>query len=139
MTVSTTTEVSPTSLRILLVDDDDAVRGVIMRVLCRLGHEVSPCASAEETEPYGGASHEIAIVDLNLGHGGNDGLDLLRRLKAELVAQCFVLISGAQPPPPTAELEGVLFLKKPFSRGDLADVIEQAKSRLSRRLPSEDN
>lgn len=131
MTTVTVEDAHARPLRILLVDDDDAVRGVIERVLVRLGHAVRSCASSEEARAASAEPFEVAVVDLNLGHGGDDGWALLEQLRRGQPEACFVLTSGARPPLRQAESSETLFLKKPFSRGDLVDLLETARARLS--------
>lgn len=120
------------TLSILVVDDDDAVRGVVVRVLRRLGHGVESCASAEEAETSGYA-YDMAMVDLNLGAGGGNGYLLLERLRERRPGSSYVLTSGSQPDLPGPERGGPLFLQKPFSRGDLVELIATVIEELEQR------
>jgi CheY-like chemotaxis protein len=122
-------ETEAESLRILLVDDDDAVRGVISRVLVRLGHEVACCSSAAEATELPHV-FDVALVDLNLGSGEGGGHELVETLRARCPKACFVLTSGARPDLVPPEEGGPLFLEKPFSRGELVELLERARRRL---------
>ena len=120
-------------LRILLVDDDDAVRKVIKRVLERMGHAVRACASAADAYRQCDDWVEVAMIDLNLGGGRQDGWTLLERCRSSRPAAYYVLTSGARPELPRPERGGPFFLKKPFSRPELTALLDQARLELSRK------
>lgn len=117
---------SSRSLRILLVDDDDAVRGVIKRILERLGHRVHACASAAEADASWSDAVQVAMIDLNLGEIGTNGLALIERAKRHYPATHFILTSGARPDLSLCGGDGLQFLKKPFSRDELIQVLKNA-------------
>jgi DNA-binding NarL/FixJ family response regulator len=79
---------------ILVVDDDAAVRGLVVRILRSWGHSVvgeagsvaEALARAEELRP------DIALVDVGLPDG--DGFALTRRLRAGAGAMRVVLFSS---------------------------------------------
>ncbi|MBX2810951.1 MAG: response regulator [Myxococcales bacterium] len=118
-------------LRILVVDDDDAVRGVIKRVLERLGHQVEACASASEAEARCNCSTDVAMIDLHLGDNGEDGWAVLERCKLRYPKTCFILTSGARPDLPHPAHGGPLFLRKPFSRAELVNLLETVRAKLA--------
>ncbi len=119
--------VSP--LEVLLVEDDDAVRGVVLRVLTRLGHRVRCCATVDEALDAD-TVFQLALVDLNLGRGG-DGLGLLETLRCQRPKACLALTSGERPNLPDPNDGGPLFLKKPFSKEDLVQLLDQAREKLA--------
>lgn len=110
------------NMHILLVEDDPAVRGVVKRVLTRMGHTVTPCAGPDDVE--GCEGFDLALVDLNLGESEGDGLRLLLRLRDRWPQAGFILTSGARPSLPRPDEGGPHFLRKPFSRHELAELIE---------------
>lgn len=75
------------SLRVLVVDDEPLVRGLLSEVLVALGYEVCSAASAAEARMVAKESDpDIAIIDLDLGPGPS-GFDLevaLRHTNPEL-------------------------------------------------------
>ena len=123
------TSMSPLPLCVLL---DDAVRGVIDRVLRRLGHRVLSCASAEDARRISAQGFQVALVDLNLGQEPEEGRALIDQLQALEPRACMVLTSGSRPALPDPEDGGPLFLKKPFSRGDLVALLDTAQEKLAR-------
>lgn len=111
-------------LHILLVEDDSAVRGVVTRVLKKMGHIVCGCANAAtalEAAPF-----DIAIVDLNLD-GFVDGLRLIEQLGHREPEAEYVLTSGSRPVLPPREEGGPYFLRKPFTRNDLSEMIARIR------------
>ncbi|WP_152047204.1 adenylate/guanylate cyclase domain-containing protein [Aureimonas psammosilenae] len=68
--------------RILVVDDNPAMRDLIERRLTREGHEVTVCGSGEEALARA-SEGGVDLIMLDLLMPGIDGLEVLRRLKAE--------------------------------------------------------
>jgi len=69
------------SLRVLLVDDDDATLTLLATVLTRYGANVTTASSASDAEAALAATNpEILITDIEMP--GHDGLSLLHRLRA---------------------------------------------------------
>ncbi len=67
-------------LRILVVDDEDAVRRVSLRYLERLGHRVDAVADGEEAlRSLDRAEYDVILSDLRMP--GLDGEELLRHLR----------------------------------------------------------
>ena len=80
-------------LRCLLVDDNAAFLSSAARLLGDQGIDVVACAqsSSEALERASAILPDIALVDVQLGH--EDGLELARRLGAEVPSMRIVLIS----------------------------------------------
>jgi CheY-like chemotaxis protein len=79
---------------ILVVDDDAAVRGLIVRILRSRGHVVLGEAGsvAEALAQAGALEPDVALVDIGLPDG--DGFTLTRRLKDRQPALRVVLFSS---------------------------------------------
>jgi DNA-binding NtrC family response regulator len=80
-------------MRVLIVDDDDALRGLLARELARSGHHVAQAGDAagcfarvKEDEP------DVALLDLMLPDGS--GIDVLRRLRAESPAVEVIVLTA---------------------------------------------
>lgn len=82
------------TLKILLVEDNDDLRDATQSFLQRHGHAVRSAASAEEiNEACGGFVPDIYIVDLTLPE--EDGLSLVRRIR-HLHPQVGIVITTAR-------------------------------------------
>jgi DNA-binding response OmpR family regulator len=111
--------------RILIVDDDDDIRGLLRALLERAGHEVSEASDGRAglRELYGG-SPDLIILDVAMP--GLDGWATLERIRE--VTDVPVLMLTAH----DAELERVRGLKggaddyvvKPFGRQELVARVE---------------
>ena len=79
--------------RILVVDDEDDVREIIVAALTEDGHEVVATSNAEDgLKRLGEAHFEVAFVDLNLP--GMSGFDLLDRYRRDGGETAIVVITG---------------------------------------------
>src|SRR6516165_11935351 len=111
--------------RILVVDDDDDIRGLLRALLARSGHDVSEAADGRAglRELYEG-SPDLIILDVTMP--GLDGWATLERIRE--VTDVPVLMLTAH----DAELERVRGLKggaddyvvKPFGRQELVARVE---------------
>jgi putative two-component system response regulator len=109
---------------ILVVDDDEQIRGLIVRLLRPMGHKVVQAGSAEEAqEKLLAAAPDLVLVDMQLP--GRSGHDLLAEIRSDPRTRLVpvVMITGAA----THERKlkaieaGVTdFIAKPFSPEELA-------------------
>ena len=114
-------------LNLAVVDDDEAVRTALGRLLRAMGHEVRAFASAEEYEERG-AEADCLIVDLRLP--GLNGFELRERLRlrGSLVPIVFITGDGGPSPSDATAHVGTPTVAKPFSDGDLIAAIARAVS-----------
>lgn len=123
-----------TPMRVLIVDDDDALRGLLARELARSGYRIGQAvdgarclASVEEDEP------DVVLLDLMLPDGS--GIDVLRRLRAEHPAVEVVVLT-AHGTIDTAlaamKLGAYDYLRKPCHLQELELTLDRAHER--RRL-----
>jgi signal transduction histidine kinase len=81
------------ALRVLVVDDDPAVREVLARVLQRAGHTVTRVASAEEAlDQFAPRQYDLIFTDLSLA--GMDGATLLSHVRTHDPQIAAVIITG---------------------------------------------
>ena len=120
--------------RILVVDDDQAIRTVAKTVLEFDGHEVVIADSGRvglrkvENENY-----DLVIVDIFMP--GMDGLETIRLLKQQKPGLPIIVISGlafwsnAETPPDflsmAAKLGATRSLRKPFRAQELLSAVEE--------------
>ena len=116
--------------RVLLVDDEEAVRGLARRVLERGGFDVIEAESGEEgLARYEERPDSVTAVVLDLtmpGLGGEATFHALRRARPDLP---IVLSSGYMPEEGDA-FSGVAFLAKPYRPAELVDAVNAAIDRV---------
>jgi len=124
----TTTADEPTSLRVLLVDDDVNVLNVFRSGLELHGFEVFAASSGEEAMERAGAVSEldVMVLDINLPDGFGSSLALaLRQVHPECAV---VYMSGYARHDPILQQgieDHMAFLNKPFSIAELAQTIRK--------------
>lgn len=114
--------------RILVVDDEDLLRAVVVRQLQRLGHTVLDAGDGEFALEVVGtdASIELLIADLRLG-GAIDGVTLVERARVLNPALRVVVMTGLADQRLTAHpVAGAHLLRKPFGRDELARAVHAA-------------
>ena len=118
------------SIRILLVEDDNAVRTVLARGLLRHGLNVDAVESADLAlrrlrDP---ALPPIDVLVSDVMMPGTDGVDLMRQARGDRPDLGVVLMSGFAEPPlhRAADRQGMSFLAKPFAMTDLVSAIAAA-------------
>jgi len=133
------------SRRILIVEDDDAVRRSLSETLADEGYDVSLADSAEAALSHlEEASPDVVLSDVRMP--GMDGVDLLELLKRRAPGIDVVLMTAFDDMPTVvrAMREGAFeFLVKPLKRAALRQVMERLfadrESRLVGAPPFEDH
>jgi FixJ family two-component response regulator len=114
--------------RVFVVDDDPAARESVAALVESLGGRATAFASGEEfLRDFEASVPSCLVADLRLG--GMSGLDLKRELVHRGIALPVIVISAYADVPVTVEAmrSGVVtLLKKPYSRTELGDAIEEA-------------
>jgi CheY-like chemotaxis protein len=85
-----------TRVRTLLVEDDDACRRTMSRILELLGYQVTGAATMAEGMAALGHAPDCMILDLMLPDG--NGLGILRRIRQQNLAIRVAVLSGADAP-----------------------------------------
>lgn len=118
---------------VLLVEDDDPLRSLLIDLLRQRGWQVHALSRGDEAvEVARQVSIDVTILDLHLP--GLDGLEVYRRICAEIRPVPSILMSGEatrEEARRALELGMVEFLRKPF---DLRQL-RQALDLLARRVP----
>lgn len=118
----------PMGQRILVLDDDDDLREVLLRSLEEWGYESRGAATGPYAIVTAVGWHPDAVL-IDIGLPGMDGYETARKLR-ELDIETLIAVSGSYPEPP--DLVGVDFddhLLKPFAR-------EQLRRKLAAALKS---
>jgi EAL domain-containing protein (putative c-di-GMP-specific phosphodiesterase class I)/CheY-like chemotaxis protein len=114
--------------RILVVDDDDAVRRLMARLLREGGHEVLlACDGVEALKVF--AANQIDLIVSDISMPNMDGVTLLRRVRELNEEIPFILLAGA----PTANtaidalrFHATEYLPKPVDPQQLLDSVTHA-------------
>ena len=103
--------------KILVVDDDDSIRDVVSKMLCRLGFEVSSADSAESgLALFLKNNFDLVITDFNMS--GMDGINLAYYIKEKSPSTQVVLMTGADKAVILSKIKGTAVAKalfKPFT------------------------
>ena len=109
------------SLRVFVAEDEALVRVILAEMLADLGHEVvaEACKLEAAVRLAAEADYDLAILDLNLGHGLScDAAEAVRKR-----GKAMVLATGYGRAGLTAGYENCVVLQKPFTRDDVARAI----------------
>jgi CheY-like chemotaxis protein len=116
------------SSRLLLVDDDEAVRSVIAEILRRAGHQVTVVPDAKAAlEAAGSIDGGLQLLVTDVVMPGMSGLELSRELQSRTPELKVLFFSGY----PGRDLEaltetpGADYLAKPVSPTELLSRIDQ--------------
>jgi CheY-like chemotaxis protein len=116
---------------ILVVEDEEMLRGLIETVLSTFGYDVRAAGSAEEavqTWRRHGGRFDLLLTDMILPDGVS-GSQVAEKLKAERSNLKVVYASGfttdAIDGPGEKLVEGVNFLQKPYTTHELAETVRQ--------------
>jgi CheY-like chemotaxis protein len=105
---------------VLVVDDTEAIRTVIRRVLTGAGYQVDVAASAPEARSMNLPGYDALLVDAHLG--GEPGTALIEALVAgdpAAAGRCLLITGGN----PGVVPEGVVCLTKPFQADELITAV----------------
>lgn len=114
------------SLNIVVVEDHDALRGLICEALSARGHQVTGLTCAEDLpDLMPGGAIDVFLLDLNLP--GEDGLSLAKRLRA--VHPLVGIVMATARTSTTDRIAGYeqgadIYLPKPFEVEELLAAIE---------------
>ena len=129
-----TTAAPAKHLRVLYVEDDPVLRDLFATKLTQLGmvRTVIPCATARDAlNAIAGSEVDVALLDLNLGEGQINGIDLALALRAVITTLPIVIFSQHAVPRvenvvPQKERHAWSFIQKrgKLDIGQFVEVIE---------------
>jgi DNA-binding response OmpR family regulator len=119
--------VADTSARVLFIEDDIGLAGVVVRHLRARGHDARFVPSAEEAIELLGEGFRPTIVLLDINLPGASGWDLLRTggLRAAGSPPVFVVSATSIPAARLREFNVAGFLPKPFALPTLIEIVER--------------
>lgn len=114
------------TLRILVIDDEDDVRETIVDTLKELGHEVSAASSGGEgLHLFESGSFDLLLIDYAMP--GMSGAEVARAVLDAVPAQKLIFVTGyANTDAIKAAAGDVPILRKPFRPADIRDAIAAA-------------
>ncbi|MCC6173721.1 MAG: PAS domain S-box protein [Chloroflexi bacterium] len=124
-------------LRILVVDDEEAIARMIQTALERDGHAVALAVTGEDAlDRLASSSFDLVVTDLGLGEGIN-GWDVVDqgRMLAPGIAWILATGWGAEIDPDEARARGIAaVMAKPYRLADLRDQIRRIGPQPAARL-----
>jgi DNA-binding response OmpR family regulator len=116
-----------TSKKVLLVEDEVILRGIIVRNLAARGHAVTEADSAREAlARLSEARPDLMLLDINLPD--RSGWDILREMRSRGWDVPVVIISAVRVSQARLEeFRPLAFLPKPFPLEALLRVVEDAR------------
>lgn len=111
---------------VLVVDDEAAMRNLMVRWVEMAGHHAAPAASAEEALDVI-AEHAPAVALCDVRMPGRDGLWLAERIRHDFPDTALIMATGARDSDPRlAQHAGAVdYLLKPFGRDRLRFALER--------------
>jgi len=123
-----------TTYRVLIVDDDELVRGWMRDVLIAHGFQVDAVADgAAGLDRLARAPYDLAIVDLRMP--GLDGLSVIRQLRARGAALPVIVVTGYSTEASAVEALNIgvsFYLTKPLRLAPLLTAVNEALRRGAR-------
>lgn len=113
-------------LRVLLVEDDEGLRGLFELVLRRAGHEITTTASGPEalSRVERGLGFELLVTDVSMP--GMSGLELALRLGERMSPPPRVLYLSGRHADDLDLPPGAHMLQKPFDPASLVQAVRRA-------------
>lgn len=120
--------------RVLIVDDEDAIRNVLLRILTRADHEVEACPDgASALEVARSWSPDLVITDVYMPE--MDGIEFLIQIREEQPDLPIIVISGGAQHSTAdfvledaGQLGAVSTLPKPFEMNEVLEAVSAALS-----------
>ena len=117
------------TMHVLVVDDEEQVRNLAVRILARAGYAVRSAASASQALDVV-AEEPIDLVVTDVVMPGLSGIDLLTELRRRNPALPVVLVTGGSAEPErTAEViehGACTVVHKPYTHSELTDAVASA-------------
>ena len=122
-------------MTILVVDDDEALRSVLVEALRKRGHDVDDARGDQDLpRSFPACRYDVVLLDLKLS--GPDGLDILSRIRESCPDTLVIIMTafgGAEAAMEAMRSGAHDFLEKPFSLTILELRLERALREVSLR------
>jgi two-component system KDP operon response regulator KdpE len=128
------------AIRILLVDDEPAIRRALRAPLVELGFQVAEASRGEEAlQALRATIHDVVLLDINMP--GIGGIETLRRIRAfapRLPVLMLTVRDGEEEKVEALEAGADDYVTKPFSTRELIARIRTAVRRVNAPVRAED-
>ena len=114
--------------RILVVDDEEAVRNLLQRILEETGYTVTTAANGQEAI-YKLSLGEAKIMLLDMKMPGMSGIEVLQKLEEEWPKYCIIMVTAVtdlQTAVDALKLGACDYITKPFDREDVKQKLVKA-------------
>jgi len=114
--------------RVLVVDDEEAVRNLLQRILNKAGYDVVTAADGQEAL-YKVSLGEVKVVLLDMNMPGMSGMEVLRKLAPDWPDYCVIMITAVVDMKTAIEAlkTGAYdYITKPFDQDDVKQKVHQA-------------
>ena len=122
--------------KVLVVDDEEAIRFVFGRFLADAGYEVSLAEHENDARQILSANEfDVAVVDRVLSDG-QDGMDLIKEIKESQPSCEIIMISGFptfHDAPEMPEDRPYVYLTKPVRKDDIVRAVDEAVEKRRRK------
>lgn len=121
--------------RLLVIEDDETFAGIVRDLSHEMGFQCIVAGSAEEALSLA-KTHRPSAVVLDVGLPDQSGLTVLDQLKRDDQTRHIPIhvVSGADHSQTALSLGAIGYLVKPVKREDLAEVLQNLQSKLTRTL-----
>jgi len=120
--------------KVLLVDDDNAVREVTAAMLRDLGYVVFEAGSGGGAFDLLDRERIIDLIVMDFAMPGMNGAEVARQARISRPTIPILFITGFADRGAISGIEGAQIIGKPFSRDDLADKVTQVLNARSQRI-----
>ena len=115
-------------IRVLVVDDEEAVRNLLRRTLEDIGYDVLTVSNGEEAL-FRMNQQEFEVVFLDIKMPGMSGIEVLGKITTDWPDTCVIMATGVPDVPTTVEcmqMGAYDYITKPFDRDDLVYKMQRA-------------
>ena len=119
---------NPATRRILIVDDDRAIRHVLAELLRSAGHAVEQAADGHDAmHRLDAAAYDVVLLDIGLP--GVSGLDVLAHARAAASPPIVIMMTADDTPEmllAAVRRQAYRYLRKPFTPSAIVEVVDEA-------------
>jgi len=127
-------------IQILVVDDEEPIRQVLLRTLEGVGYNVVTAANGQEALDKV-SELEIEAVLLDIKMPGMSGMEVLQQLTTNWPDICVIMVTGVDEAPQTAydtlKAGAYDYITKPFNSSEVIVAVQRAIKKRNLRLEKE--